>query len=83
MLPGGKPFDGAAGLKEVMRTKSDLFTRNLTEKMMTFALGRGMENFDEPGVAGITGDLTAHGYHFSRLVMDIVKSDAFQMKGQP
>ena len=80
-LPGGKTFDGAAGLKQVLKSSSGLFTRNLTEKMMTFALGRGVENYDRPAVESIAADVAAHGYRFSRLVLDIVKSDAFQMRG--
>jgi hypothetical protein len=80
-LPGGQSFDGAAGLKRVLKTSADQFSRNLTEKLMTFALGRGVENFDRLAVDHIAGDLAAHDYRFSRLVLDIVKSDAFQMRG--
>ena len=80
-LPGGKAFDGAAGLKQVLKSNADLFSRNLTEKMMTFALGRGVESYDRSTVEGIATDLAAHGYRFSRLVLDIVKSDAFQQRG--
>ena len=80
-LPGGKTFDGAAGLKQVLKLSSGLFTRNLTEKMMTFALGRGVENYDKPAVDSIAADVAAHGYRFSRLVLDIVKSGAFQTRG--
>ena len=80
-LPGGKAFDGAAGLKQVLKSNADLFSRNLTEKMMTFALGRGVESYDRSTVESIATDLAAHGYRFSRLVLDIVKSDAFQQRG--
>jgi hypothetical protein len=79
-LPGGKRFDGAKGLEEILKAQSNLFTRNLTEKMMTYALGRGLERYDETAVNEIARDLAAHEYRFSRLVMDIVNSQAFQMR---
>jgi hypothetical protein len=79
-LPGGKKFEGAHGLKEILKSQSDLFTRNLTVKMMTYALGRGLERYDAPAVDEIVRDLAAHEYRFSRLVMDVVNSQAFQMR---
>ena len=79
-LPDGKSFNGAAGLKAILRSQSDLFTRNLTTKMMTYAVGRGMERFDEPAINGIVQDLSTHDYKFSRMVMDIVNSKPFLMR---
>ncbi len=79
-LPDGKKFVGAQGLKEILRTKSDLFTRNLTEKMLTYALGRGLERYDETTVDAITRDLAAHDFRFSRMVTDVIGSKAFQMR---
>jgi hypothetical protein len=79
-LPDGKKFVGASGLKEILRAKSDLFTRNLTEKMLTYALGRGLERYDGTTVDAIARDLAAHDFRFSRLVMDVIDSKAFQMR---
>jgi hypothetical protein len=76
-LPGGNKFEGAAGLKQILKQKSDLFTHNLTEKMMTFALGRGVEPDDQSSIRKIVEDVTKHNYHFSQLVTDIVKSTEF------
>jgi mono/diheme cytochrome c family protein len=79
-LAGGRSFDGAKGLEALLKSKSDLFTRNFTEKLMTYALGRGVERFDKSTVDGIVADAAAHNYHFSILVMDIVNSKAFLMR---
>jgi hypothetical protein len=82
-LPGGATFQGSKGLKQVLRSRSDLFTRNLTEKMMTYALGRGVESYDRPAVDAVMVRLRENDYKFSTLVMEIAKSRAFQtMKGE-
>jgi len=80
-LPGGKTFNGAKGLEELLKSKSDLFTHNFVEKLMTYALGRGVERFDRSTVDGIVQDAAAHNYRFSTLVMDIVNSKPFLMRG--
>jgi mono/diheme cytochrome c family protein len=79
-LPGGKSFNGAKGLEEVLKSESDLFTHNFTEKLLTYALGRGVERFDKSTVDGIVEDVAAHNYRFSTLVMDIVNSKPFLMR---
>jgi hypothetical protein len=79
-LPDGKKFSGAQGLEQILRDKSDLFTRNLTVKMLTYALGRGLERYDDSTVDAITRDLAAHEFKFSRLVTDVIESKPFQMR---
>jgi hypothetical protein len=79
-LPDGRSFRGAKGLKEILRSQSDLFVHNLTEKMLTYALGRGLERGDKPVVDHITQQLAAKNYRFSTLVMEIVNSSPFQMR---
>jgi mono/diheme cytochrome c family protein len=79
-LPGGKSFNGAKGLEALLKSKSDLFARNFTEKLMTYALGRGVERFDQPTVDSIVRDAAAHNYRFSTLVMDVVDSKSFLMR---
>ena len=79
-LPGGKAFNGSKGLKEVLRGQSDAFVRNVTEKMLTYSLGRGLERFDRPTVDAISKQVAANDYRFSALVMEIVKSKPFQMR---
>jgi hypothetical protein len=79
-LPGGKAFNGSKGLKEVLKGQSDAFVRNVTEKMLTYSLGRGLERFDRPTVDAIAKQVAADDYRFSALVMEVVKSKPFQMR---
>jgi hypothetical protein len=79
-LPGGVSFTGPKELKQILKSQSDLFARNVTDKMLTYALGRGIENYDRPAVDEITQRLAANGYKFSTLVMGIVNSKPFQMR---
>ena len=80
-LPDGKSFRGAKGLKEILRGQSDAFTRNLAEKLLTFALGRGLEPSDRQAVQQIVAKTANSGYRFSALVQAIVNSEPFQMQG--
>ena len=80
VLPGGASFGGPEQLKQVLKTQSGLFTHNLTEKMLTYSLGRGVERSDRPAVDRIEQRLASNGYRFSTLVMEIVNSQAFQMQ---
>ncbi|RPI54510.1 MAG: DUF1592 domain-containing protein [Acidobacteria bacterium] len=79
-LPGGQTFTGSKGLKEILRGKSDAFVRNVTEKLLTYSLGRGLERFDRPTVDAISRQVAADNYRFSALVMEVVKSRPFQMQ---
>jgi hypothetical protein len=80
VLPDGKSFTGATGLKAVLDTKRDLFLRNLTNKMLTYGLGRGVEYYDRPAVDRIMGELAKNNYRFSTLILEVVKSDPFQKR---
>ncbi len=79
-LPGGVTFSGPGGLKRILKSQADLFARNLTEKMLTYALGRGLESSDRPAVDEIIQQLAINEYQFSTLVMGIVNSKPFQMR---
>jgi hypothetical protein len=79
-LPGGVSFQGPAELKQVLVSQKDLLARNLTEKMLTYALGRGLESYDAPAVDGIMKELASNQYRLSSLVFAIVKSEPFQMR---
>jgi hypothetical protein len=79
-LPGGTSFNGPGELKRVLRNQSGLFARNLTEKMLTYALGRGLEPYDRPAVDRIVERLAANDYRFSTLVTEIVNSTPFRMR---
>lgn len=78
-LPSGRKFDGPAELKSILASNQQAFAQCLTEKLMTYALGRGIEGYDRRAVDGITAQLAAHEYRFSALITGIVNSAPFQM----
>lgn len=80
VLPDGRTFQGAEGLKAVLRADKDAFASCLTSKLLTYALGRGIERYDQPAIRQIVHRLPAAGYRFSSLVLEIVHSDPFQMQ---
>jgi hypothetical protein len=80
VLPDGKSFRGARDLKQILRGQSTAFTRNLTEKLLTFALGRGLEVYDRRTVDDIVRKLEQNNHRFSTLVMEIVNSKPFGMR---
>jgi hypothetical protein len=79
-LPDGRSFSGPQGLKEIIKTDNRAFTAGLTEKLLTYALGRGLERYDQPAVKKIAGRVAVNNYRFSGLVLEIVKSLPFQMR---
>ncbi len=82
VLPGGAKFNGPVELKAVLARKKDLFAKCLTEKLLTYALGRGVERSDHCFVEEIAGNLAKGDHKFSRLVLEIVKSDPFQKRAR-
>ncbi len=79
-LPDGRKFDGPAGLRAVLLSHPDQFARTVTEKMLTYALGRGLEYYDMPTVRTIVRDAARQNYRASSLVVGIVNSRPFQMR---
>jgi hypothetical protein len=79
-LPDGSTFDGAIGLRKAVLNRPELFVTTLTEKLMTYALGRGLEHYDAPAVRGITRRAQAEGNRFSSVVLGIVNSTPFRMR---
>jgi mono/diheme cytochrome c family protein len=79
-LPGAGEFSGVAGLEDALLGRPEMFTGALTEKLLTFALGRGVEYYDAPAVRKIVRDTAKDGYRFSSLILGIVKSVPFQMR---
>jgi hypothetical protein len=78
LLVDGSTMDGVAGLRAALLRYSPQFVRYLTERLLTYALGRGVEYFDMPLVRSIVRDAAANDYRFSSLILGIVTSDAFQ-----
>jgi hypothetical protein len=79
-LPDGSQFTGVAGLEQALLSRPDVFVGTLTEKLLTFSLGRGVELSDAPGVRKIVRDAQADGYRFSSLIEGIAASVPFQMR---
>jgi hypothetical protein len=79
-LPGLGDVNGVAGLEEALLRRPELFASTLTEKLLTFALGRGVEYYDAPAVRKILREAQPGGYHFSSLILGIVNSAPFQMR---
>ena len=77
-LPDGSKFTGASELRDVLVKRKNEFVRCLAEKMMTYAIGRGMEPFDDPQIDEITWDVGKSEYRFSALIKAIVLSNTFR-----
>jgi mono/diheme cytochrome c family protein len=80
VLPDGEKFEGPAQLKKVLLDRREEFIRNLTRKMLAFALGRGLEYYDRPAVNRITKALASHDYRSSVLISQIVQSFPFEYR---
>ena len=76
-LPDGRAFTGMAGLKKALLSRPDLFVTTTTEKLLTYALGRGLESYDAAAVRGIMREARGDDYRFSSIVLGIVKSVPF------
>jgi hypothetical protein len=79
-LPDGRSFRGPEGLTAVLKADRGAFAECLTAKLLTYALGRGLERYDRSTIKSITKQLEANDYRFSTLVMEIVNSKPFQMR---
>ena len=79
-LPNGLEFDGPAELREALVQRPGAFIRTMTAKLLTYALGRGVEYYDAPAVRVITAAAARSNYAFSSLVLGIVDSVPFQMR---
>ena len=80
-LVSGESFTGPTELRRLLlQQKRDDFIRCLTEKMLTYALGRGLEYYDKCAVDRIAKNLAKDNYRFDTLVTEIVKSTPFQMR---
>lgn len=79
-LPNGETFESAAGLKRALLARSDRFVGAVSEKLLTFALGRGIEPYDGPAVRAIVRNSHSDDYRFETVILNIVKSTPFQMR---
>ena len=79
-LPDGRSFSGPAELTTILASEREAFAKALTSKMLTYALGRGLEPYDRRTVRMIARKLPDYDYRFSGLVLEIVNSLPFQMR---
>jgi mono/diheme cytochrome c family protein len=79
-LTDGTPVDGVVSLRLALSRRPDVFVGTLTEKLMTYALGRGLDYRDMPAVRAVLRESQPRNYRFSSLVLGIVNSPQFRMR---
>ena len=79
-LPDGRKFDGVAELRSALAARPERFVNTLTEKLLTYALGRGLEYYDMPAVRKILADSAPDGYRMHAIVAGVVKSYPFEYR---
>lgn len=82
VLPNGKTFQGPMELAKILKDQKDAFAEGLAEKMLIYALGRGLEREDHAEVRRIVSRMAADDYKFSSLILGIVNSPLFQLDGK-
>jgi hypothetical protein len=80
VLPDGTTFDGPAGLRDILVGKRGLFVDTVTERLLTYALGRGLEEYDRPVIRRITRLAAADDYRWSSIILGVIESAPFQMR---
>ena len=80
VLPDGMSFDGPEGMRRALLRDPRRFAATVTEKLLTYALGRNVESYDMPAVRAVVRAAEEDGYRFSSLVLGIVRSTPFQMR---
>jgi hypothetical protein len=80
VLPDGTQVDGPVGLRNILLSKKDQFVVTAAERLLTYALGRGVEPFDMPAVRKIAHDAAAVDYRWSSMIVGVVNSTPFQMR---
>ena len=79
-LPDGKSFNGPGELKKILLDKKQSFVRNLNEKLLTYAIGRGVESTDKCNIDEMAKQVAAKGFRFSSLVDAVIMSDPFRKR---
>ncbi|MGH8446816.1 MAG: DUF1592 domain-containing protein, partial [Solimonas sp.] len=82
-MPDGTAFSGLAGLQKILLDHKDEFARAFTERLMVYALGRGLEAYDQPTVRAIARATAADDYRIHTLILGIVESEPFQQRRTP
>jgi len=80
VLPDGTTFEGPAGLREALLAHPNRFVTTVTEKLLIYAIGRGVEYYDAPAVRTITRAAADDDYRLTTLILGVVKSPPFRMR---
>jgi hypothetical protein len=80
VTPDGFALNGPVELRNYLMSRPDQFVTTVTEKLLTYALGRGVEEYDHPVIRNIVRELAPSNYRWSTLILGIVKSTPFQMR---
>jgi hypothetical protein len=80
--PGGVKLEGLAGLRDMLMRRREEFARTVTRKLLSYALGRELEYYDQPAVRAIVRKAARDDYRWSSIVLGIVESPAFQMRAR-
>jgi hypothetical protein len=83
VLADGTPVNGVVSLRNAILAKPDVFTSTVTEKLMIYALGRGLEPADASAVRKIVRDSARENFSLQSIIMGVVKSVPFQMRRKP
>jgi hypothetical protein len=83
VLPDGTAFDGPTGLQNILLSRKDQFVEALTERLMTYALARGVESYDMPAVRGVRTQAAKDDYRMQTIILGIVQSVPFTMRRTP
>jgi hypothetical protein len=79
-LPDGSKFEGVSGLQQALLKRPELFATTFSEKLLTYALGRGVEYYDAPALRKIVRESGTADFRFSSFILGIVNSTPFQMR---
>jgi hypothetical protein len=80
VMPDGAKFQGPVGLRALLLSRREEFVATVTERLLTYAVGRGSEYYDAPTVRSIVREAVPTDYRWSSLILGIVKSTPFQMR---
>jgi mono/diheme cytochrome c family protein len=80
VLPNGTKFNGPVELRKVLLSRPEQFANTVTDRLLTYALGRGVEYYDQPAIRKITREAASSNYRWSSLVLGIINSTPFQMR---
>jgi mono/diheme cytochrome c family protein len=83
VLPDGTAFDGPTGLQNILLSRKDQFVEAMTERLMTYALSRGLESYDMPAVRNVRYQAAKDDYHMQTIILGIVQSVPFTMRRTP